>query len=140
MPGVRREHGAAPQPQKGRGKIAQGRRIGDHSGNGGTLDLLAGGQEDKHKERVQHNVEHAAQTKAKAGLAGAAHTAEQVGHGEAQHGGQTADHHHPEGVAGGVVQGVGAGPQDVQQRLHEEQAKGGVAQRHYSASATTAEP
>lgn len=135
--GGHREHGAVAEPEENDGKVTQGGHVGEHGGNGCAGDFLPGRQKHKHEQRVQRNVEDTAHAQAEAGLAGIALTAQQVGHGQAQHGGQPADDHHPEGIPGGIIHRVGAGTQQVQQRFHKKQAEHRVQQRHENRAVKT---
>ena len=81
---------------------------------------MALGQQYKHKEGVQSDVQQATQDDTRAGLPGAANAADEVGQHVGQHCGNAADDNDTGGVLLGVVVGVLAGAQKAQKRPHEQ--------------------
>ena len=114
------DDGASAHPSQHHQEEEQGHAVGQASGQTGAQHLLAPGQQDKHKEGVQGDVQQAAQDDTRAGLPGAANAADEVCQHVGQYRGNAADDNDTGGVLLGVVVGVLAGTQQPQQRLHEQ--------------------
>ena len=135
VPSVIREgSGRIPQPHAQRRfagslpvsgqQINAGCPVGQGGRDGRAGDLLAAGQQDEHKQRVQNAVEDAAGAQTDARFSGIAGVPEQVGQGGGKDGRQTADHDHDQGIAPGKADGLIRRAEKSEQRVQEQAGQG----------------
>ena len=122
--------GATPHPHQDHRKEEEGHAVGKAGGKPRAQHLLPVRQKDEHEQRVQGDVQNAAQNDAGAGLAGEADASYQVGKHVGKHRGHAADNDDAQGVLSGVFIGVCPCAQQLQHRLHEHKNTHGKQRRH----------
>ena len=117
------------QAAEDHGEVEQRHIVGDHRGDGRAGDLQPLREDDEHQQRIEGDVQDAAEAQAEGGVFCVTLAAQHVRQDDVQTARDAADDGRPHSIVAGIADRVVARAHHAQQRLHENVAGEAVEQR-----------